>query len=95
MSTDKLFYEAKRWFNTAEDDLDTAKILSRSGKFSHSCFHAQQAGEKAVKALWYLVDADPWGHSIRMLIDGLKQIDMDCYKDRKDCSVSTPLAILT
>ncbi len=84
MSTEKLFYEAKRWFTTAEDDLDTAKVLSRSGKFAHSCFHAQQAGEKAVKSLWYFVDADPWGHSIRMLIDGLEQIDMECYKSMKD-----------
>jgi HEPN domain-containing protein len=84
MSTEKLFYEAKRWFTTAEDDLDTAKILIRSGKFAHSCFHAQQAGEKAVKSLWYFVDADPWGHSIRMLIHGLEQVDMECYKSMMD-----------
>ena len=31
-------------------------------------FHAQQSGEKAVKALWYLVAADPWGRSVQRLI---------------------------
>ncbi|RJQ56404.1 MAG: HEPN domain-containing protein [Desulfobacteraceae bacterium] len=68
MSTEKSFFEAKRWFTTAEDDLDTAKILKENAKYAHSCFHTQQAGEKAVKAMWYSIDADPWGHSIRMLI---------------------------
>ena len=51
MSTEKLFHEAKRWFTTAEDDLDTAKILKKSAKYAHSCFHAQQAGVKALKSI--------------------------------------------
>jgi HEPN domain-containing protein len=71
--------EAERWVVTARDDLDTAVILKERGKFAHSCFHAQQAGEKAVKAVWYMADADPWGHSIKKLIDDLEQIDLDSF----------------
>jgi spore cortex formation protein SpoVR/YcgB (stage V sporulation) len=55
---DAPFFEARRWFTTAEDDLDTAKILKENAKYAHSCFHTQQAGEKAVKSIWYSIDAD-------------------------------------
>ncbi|EFK96364.1 protein containing HEPN domain [sediment metagenome] len=84
MSTEKLFHEAKRWFTTAEDDLDTAGILIKSAKYAHSCFHAQQAGEKALKSIWYLIDADPWGHSIKMLIDGLEAENKEYYREMKN-----------
>jgi HEPN domain-containing protein len=36
--------------------------------YAQACFHCQQAAEKAVKALWYAIDADPWGHSVKRLI---------------------------
>jgi len=84
MSTEKSYHEAKRWFTTAEDDLDTAKILKKNDKYAHSCFHAQQAGEKAVKSIWYLMDADPWGHSIKMLIDGLEEENKSYYEEMKE-----------
>jgi len=83
MSTEKSVHEAKRWFTTAEDDLDTARILKKSSKYAHSCFHAQQAGEKALKSIWYFIDADPWGHSIKMLIDGLEEENKEYYKEMK------------
>jgi len=69
MSREKCRHQAERWLVTAEDDLATAKILLREGSYAHACFHAQQAGEKAVKALWYLIDSDPWGHSIQKLVE--------------------------
>jgi len=59
MSTEKNIREAKRWLTTADDDIDSAVILKENGKFAHSCFHAQQAGEKALKAVWFFADADP------------------------------------
>jgi HEPN domain-containing protein len=79
MSTEKNLKEAERWLNTAVDDLETAIILRKNKKFAHSCFHAQQAGEKAVKAVWYFADADPWGHSIKKLIGDLKSEDKNLY----------------
>jgi HEPN domain-containing protein len=80
MSTEKNIKEAIRWFRTAEDDLDSARILRDNGKYAHSCFHSQQAAEKSLKAVWYLVDVDPWGHSIKKLIDDLESIDPVLYK---------------
>ncbi len=68
---------------TAKDDLDSAVILRKSGKFAHSCFHAQQAGEKAVKAFWYFADADPWGHSVLRLIDDLESVDLKIHERLK------------
>jgi HEPN domain-containing protein len=79
MSTEKNVYEALRWLRTAEDDLDAATVLSKNNKFPHACFYAQQAGEKALKAVWYYADADPWGHSIRKLIEDLDKVDLNLY----------------
>ena len=68
MSQSKSQHEADRWWLTAREDLDAAKILHAAGKFSHACFLAQQSAEKAMKALWFSSDHDPWGHSIQKLV---------------------------
>jgi len=68
MSLSKNRSEAERWLVTAEEDLAAAEVLFQGAKYAQACFYSQQAGEKAVKALWYLVDADPWGHSVQRLI---------------------------
>lgn len=64
MSVDKQAHEAQRWLETAQEDLEAARVLLREGKYSHACFLAQQSGEKAVKALWHSLGEDPCGHSI-------------------------------
>jgi len=84
MSSEKMKEEARRWLETAKDDLDTARILSGSAKYAHCCFHAQQAGEKAMKAVWYFEDLDPWGHSIKKLIDDLESASPPAYDAFKD-----------
>lgn len=61
-------HQAERWLLTAKEDLRAAETLMKEGIYAQACFLAQQAGEKAVKALWYLVDADPWGHSVKRLV---------------------------
>jgi HEPN domain-containing protein len=68
MSQSKNQYQAERWLLTAEEDLGVAELLFQAGKYAPACFYCQQSGEKALKALWYLVDAEPWGHSIQRLI---------------------------
>jgi len=46
-----LSYERWRdWLEEAEDDLSSAKILAREGKYGKACFLAQQSAEKAVKS---------------------------------------------
>ncbi|MDD5167742.1 MAG: HEPN domain-containing protein [Syntrophales bacterium] len=80
MSTEKNRIEALRWLRTSDDDLDSAIILKENDKFAHSCFHAQQAAEKALKAVWYHSDMDPWGHSIKRLIDDLESADLSLFE---------------
>jgi len=70
MSRSKNLYEAKRWLQTALEDFDTAELLLENKRFSHACYLFQQSAEKALKALWYLEDEEPWGHSISKLIKG-------------------------
>lgn len=65
--TDNL-YQAQRWLLSAKEDLRAAEILFQAESCAQACFLSQQAGEKAVKALWYLIDSDPWGHSVMRLV---------------------------
>jgi len=60
----------KDWFRQAEKDLQHAKRSVDGGDFEWACFAAQQAGEKAVKALFQSIHVDAIGHSVsRMLQD--------------------------
>ncbi len=91
MSLDKNLGEAERWLLTAEDDLDTAKLLRDSGRHAHACFHAQQAGEKAVKAVWYGIGQSPWGHSTQKLIQDLESADGDAFRALSDMMVEAAI----
>ena len=81
MSDEKNLREAGRWLSTADDDLASARILEKNGQYAHACFHAQQAAEKSLKALWIREDADPWGHSVKKLIDDLEAINVTAHQD--------------
>jgi HEPN domain-containing protein len=65
--------EAARWFEDALEDLRVAEDLE-AGHPSASCFHAQQAAEKAVKAALYLNGVEVRGHSILMLVEKLEEV---------------------
>jgi HEPN domain-containing protein len=64
MSQIENLHEAQRWLSTAYEDYETAQYLLKGDKFAFSCFCCQQAGEKAIKAIWYYFDLEPWGHSV-------------------------------
>lgn len=68
MSETSAEYSARRWMDTAREDLESARILAAAQRHSHACFLAQQSAEKAVKALWYRLDDDPWGHAVQKLL---------------------------
>jgi HEPN domain-containing protein len=52
LSEDDTFLLGRRWLAYAEEDLEAAqKLLSSSGSPRHACFLAQQAAEKALKAV--------------------------------------------
>ncbi len=61
------------WFRQAEADLEHAEASMKEGDFEWSCFAAQQSAEKAVKALYYALHGDPWGHSLLVLIQSLPE----------------------
>ena len=73
MSDQKLLQEADRWYEQAIDDLEAASALLVADKYAQTCFYSQQAGEKALKAIWYFLDLDPWGHSCARLIQNLPE----------------------
>ncbi len=64
--------EARRWMEDALEDLRVAEDL-KIGHPSASCFHAQQATEKAVKATLYLRGVEARGHSILELVERLEE----------------------
>lgn len=68
MSQTKNQRQAERWLRTAEEDLRAARTLLEAELYAQACFYAQQSAEKAVKSLWYRIDADPWGHSVQRLV---------------------------
>ena len=41
----------EKWWEYAENDLDTARVLFRAERWDAASFHAQQAVEKGLKAL--------------------------------------------
>ncbi len=63
--------EAERWLVQALRDLEASKNSARSGFHEWACFQAQQAAEKAVKALLHGLGRGAWGHSVRELLEAL------------------------
>lgn len=59
--------EAKQWLNFAMDDLDSAEIMFKAGKYNMVCFFSHQAAEKALKA--FLVSQKHNPPRIHNLID--------------------------
>ncbi|MBU4271269.1 MAG: HEPN domain-containing protein [Planctomycetes bacterium] len=69
MSQSSDLHEARRWLDTAGEDLRAARALVEAGFHAHACFSAQQCAEKSVKAAWHLIGAAPWGHSVQRLVE--------------------------
>jgi HEPN domain-containing protein len=66
-------HEARRWLKAAREDLEYARHAAASDFHAPACFHAQQAAEKAVKAVHYGRGARAViGHNVRALIEGLE-----------------------
>jgi hypothetical protein len=68
--------EAERWFKQARADLEVVDTLVSAGHYAASCFHSQQAAEKALKAVLYAEGARVvLGHSVRDLARQCAQVD--------------------
>ena len=73
MSSEKHRGDAARWALQAQADVRAAQASRAAGAYEWACFQAQQAAEKAVKAVWLHLSEDPWGHSVFKLIDELTE----------------------
>jgi HEPN domain-containing protein len=59
------------WFQQAKRDLEQAKESQNAGRHEWACFAAQQAAEKAVKALHLSLKQESWGHVVARLLADL------------------------
>ncbi|MCX5890959.1 MAG: HEPN domain-containing protein [Deltaproteobacteria bacterium] len=64
---------ARDWFNQAVRDLEQAQDSQKAGRHEWACFAAQQAAEKAVKALHLHLAQEAWGHVIAKLLQELPE----------------------
>ncbi|MBI4335136.1 MAG: HEPN domain-containing protein [Candidatus Omnitrophica bacterium] len=62
---------SKDWLTQAERDLEQAKHSLEDAIYEWACFCAQQAAEKAIKAVYERLHGDAWGHSVSKLLAGL------------------------
>jgi HEPN domain-containing protein len=74
MSVEKQQREAHRWLCQAKDDLEAARTLAVAGKYAQAAFFAQQAEEKALKAVRFSQDTEySLGRLVRELPEGPKE----------------------
>lgn len=64
-------------------DLEHARSDLERGFFDWACFSAQQAAEKAVKAVFQKMGAEAWGHSVADLLEelGRSQLVPEALRD--------------
>jgi len=69
------------WMDDAENDLNVARhTLEIKGGYNWTCFQAQQAAEKAVKAALIGVEERPITHSIKDLLTRLSEKTGEDFK---------------
>ena len=64
---------ARDWLRQALRDLEHAKRSLEAGDYEWACFAAQQAAEKAVKALHQALGLEVWGRSVARMLESLPQ----------------------
>ena len=62
---------ADDWWRQAERDLSHARHSLEAGDHEWACFAAQQAAEKAIKALYQRLHMEAWGHVVHRLLEAL------------------------
>jgi HEPN domain-containing protein len=64
---------ARDWYRQAVRDLEQARDSRAAGRHEWACFAAQQAAEKAVKALHLSLGQEAWGHVVARLLAELPE----------------------
>ena len=80
----------------ADDHLTSAKVLLEKEQLPHACFHAQQAAEIGLKAL-FLLNNVPFDfiHSITSLLNSLKDVYPDLGAFDEEAASLTGYAVRT
>ncbi len=68
---------ARDWWVQAQADLRHARHALEDGDYEWACFAAQQAAEKALKALFEHRGQRVWGHSLTYMLEALRQEGME------------------
>ena len=61
------------WIAQARGDLEHGRHDLAGAYFDWACFSAQQAAEKAVKAVFQKLGSEAWGHSVADLLQELER----------------------
>jgi len=64
---------SRDWLEQALNDLRHARRDMEDEFYDWACFSAQQAAEKAVKAVFQAIGAEAWGHSVAGLLEELEE----------------------
>ncbi len=64
-----------------------ARTTAAAGQYDWACFAAQQAAEKALKALYQHHHAEGWGHVVHRLLEGIQADEPDLSRLRDAAKV--------
>ena len=66
----------KKWLEIATDDLDTAEVMLKSGKYMYVSFMCQQAIEKLCKGIYvYTFNKEaPFTHNINVILRDIEKV---------------------
>lgn len=72
---------ARWWMRTADGDLEGARVLTGAGRHNLAAFHAQQAAEKALKAVLARRGRERRTHAATGLLRALREGGLDPPRD--------------
>lgn len=86
---------AREWLKHAQSDLRLARLAMNTEVLSEQvCFHAQQAAEKALKALLLSQCVDfPFTHDLAQLLEVLQSAGIAAPAEVRDADSLTPHAV--
>jgi len=88
--------DPREWLSRARSNLAQAKVKQRGVYFEDLCFNAQQAAEKAIKALLIRRDVKfPYVHDIAELLTSLENAGQEIPETIKQAEELTRYAVFT
>ncbi len=88
--------DPREWINRAKSSLAHAKAISSEVAFEDLCFDAQQAAEKAIKAVFiHRGEAFPYSHDLDRLLRLLGQNGLKIAKYLDEATELTRFAVIT